>query len=119
MNITLEDIKSLGKDKRRRHKFGAVSCQRGQIKFPSKLERRMYDKLVQLQKAGEVVGFLRQPGFDLAGGVRYFADFQVFWSDGTVQFIDTKGRDTTISAMKRKMVEAEYPWVKIEIVTKV
>ena len=119
MTITLEDIKKLKNSKRLSHKFGAVRCQRDQINFPSKLERKMYDKLVQLQQSGEIVGFLRQPGFDLPGKVRYFADFQIFWSDGSVQFIDTKGRDTTISVMKRKMVEAQYPWVKIEIVTKV
>lgn len=118
MPISLDDIKKMKKAKRLTHKFGAVKCEREGIKFPSKLERRFYDKLQMLKEKGEVLFFLRQPAFDLPGGVRYFADFQVFWADGTVDFIDTKGRDTTISAAKRKMVEDLYP-VEIKIVSRV
>lgn len=118
MAISLEDIKKMKKKKRLKHKFGAIRCERRDIKFPSKLERRYYDHLNILIASGEVLFFLRQPAFDLPGKVRYFADFQVFWSDGTVDFVDTKGRDTTISLAKRKMVEALYP-VEIKIVTKV
>lgn len=118
MAISIEDIKKMKKKKVLRHKFGAVRCERKGIKFPSKLERRYYDHLNLLIKSGEVLFFLRQPAFDIAGGVRYFADFLVFWADGTVDFVDTKGRDTTISSAKRKMVEDLYP-VEIKIVKKV
>ena len=118
MPISLDDIKKMKKGKRLKHKFGAVQCEREGIKFPSRLERRFYDKLKMLQQKGEVLFFLRQPAFDLPGKIRYFADFLVFWSDGTVDFIDTKGRDTTISAAKRKMVEDLYP-VEIKIINKV
>lgn len=102
-----------------KHKFNAIPCKRGNIKFPSKLERAMFDRLRLMQKEGKVIGFLRQIGFDLPGGVRYYADFQVFWNDGTVTFIDTKGKDTPMSTMKIKMVQDEYPWLTIEIVRKV
>ena len=102
-----------------KHKFGAIRCKRDAIKFPSKLERRYYDKLKMLQNSGKVLLFLRQPGFDLPGGVRYFADFQVFWADGTVDFVDTKGRDTAIGIAKRKMTEDLYYPIKIKIVKKV
>lgn len=118
MAITSEDIKNLRKQKAVKHKFGAVRCERDGIKFPSRLERRYYDKLCMLQKSGEVLFFLRQVGFDLPGKVRYFADFLVFWADGNVDIVDTKGRDTTISQLKRKQVEELYP-VEIKIVTKV
>lgn len=118
MAISLEDIKKMKKQKRLKHKFGAVRCERDSIKFPSKLERRYYDKLLLMQKSGEVLFFLRQVGFDLPGGVRYFCDFQVFWTDGTVDFVDTKGKETTIGSAKIKMVEDLYP-VEIKIVKKV
>jgi hypothetical protein len=118
MPITLEDLGQLRKRKAQKHKFGAVSCERDQKKFPSRLERRYYDQLKVRQSRGEVVMFLRQIPFDLPGGVKYVCDFQVFLADGTVEFIDTKGRDTAMSLAKRKMVEELYP-VEIIIVTKV
>lgn len=98
-----------------KHKFGAKRCETDGIKFPSKLEAKYYGLLKLRQQAGEVLFFLRQVAFDLPGGVRYFSDFQVFLADGTVEFIDTKGRDTPISIAKRKMVEDLYP-VEIRIV---
>lgn len=101
------------------HKYGAVKTQRNGVTFSSKAEARYYDKLCLLQKAGEIVGFLRQPGFDCGGGVRYYADFQIFWSNGNVTFVDVKGRDTPLSIAKRKIVEASHPWLTIDIVTKV
>jgi hypothetical protein len=82
------------------------------------LEGRYYDQLKLRQSTGEVVFFLRQIPFDLPGGVKYVCDFQVFLSDGSVEFIDTKGRDTQMSIAKRKIVEDLYP-VEIKIVTKV
>jgi hypothetical protein len=115
MAISLEDLKELRKRKAQRHKFGAVSCERDQKKFPSRLERRYYDQLKIRQSNGEVVFFLRQAPFDLPGGVKYVCDFQVFLADGTVEFVDTKGRDTQMSIAKRKIVEDLYP-VEIKIV---
>lgn len=101
-----------------RHKFGAVSCVRDNKKFPSKLERRYYDQLKIRQQSGEIFFFLRQVPFDLPGGVKYICDYAVFLSDGTVEFVDTKGRDTPMSIAKRKIVEDLYP-LEIKIVTKV
>lgn len=101
-----------------KHKFGAIRCERDEKKFPSRLERSYYDKLKLRQKNGEVIFFLRQIAFDLPGGIRYFSDFLVFLSDGSVEFIDTKGRDTQLSLNKRKQVEELYP-VEIKIVKKV
>ena len=102
---------------RSKHKFGAVRCERDGKKFPSKLEARYYDRLRLLQNSGQVLFFLRQIPFDLPGNTRYVCDFQVFYSNGDISFVDTKGKDTTLSQTKRKMVEELYP-VTIEIVTK-
>jgi len=118
MLITIDDIKKNKKAKRLKHKFKAARCERWGKKFPSKLERAFYEKLVELQEKGEVLFFIRQPAFDLASNLRYFADFLVFWADGTADFIDTKSRDTTLSLAKRKMVEELFP-VEIKIIKKV
>ncbi len=92
-----------------KHKFGAVKTERDGITFASKLEAAYYDKLKLFQKAGSVLFFLRQVPFHLPGGVKYVCDFQVFYSDGTVEFIDVKGMETPEFIAKKRMVEALYP----------
>lgn len=99
-----------------KHKYGAKRTKRDEHTFDSKLEARYYDFLRKQEKEGTVVFFLRQVPFHLPGGIRYLADFQVFWDDGEVSFIDVKGRDTPISSMKRKQVESIYP-VDIEVIS--
>ena len=116
--INASDLSILRKRKAIRHKFGAVSCERDQKKFPSRLERRYYDQLKVRQSSGEVIFFLMQTPFQLPGNVKYVVDFTVFLADGSVEFVDTKGRDTVLSIAKRKMVEDLYP-IEIKIVTKV
>jgi len=98
-----------------RHKFSAVRCEQDDIKFSSKAERSYYNKLKLLQKAGEVVFFLMQTPFKLPGNTKYVVDFQVFYADGTVSFIDVKGMSTPMFIMKKKQVEDLYP-VKIQVV---
>ena len=100
---------------RHRHKFGAKPTIRDGIKFPSKLEALYYDRLVLLQRAGEVLFFLSQVPFHLTGGVKYVVDFQVFYTGGTVEFVDVKGKETQAFIDKKKMVEALYP-VEIKVV---
>ena len=96
------------------HKYKAVRTERNGIKFPSRKEARRYDELVLLQKAGEVVMFLRQPLFDIGGGTTYKADFLVFWKDGHVGTEDIKGYKTKEFIKAKKQVEALYP-VEIEV----
>ena len=102
-----------------RHKYGAKRCEEDSIKFPSRLERNYYQKLKLAKKSGELLEFLRQPLFDLPGGVSYRADFIEFWRDGTVRVTDCKGMLTKDFISKKKMVEALYPHIEIEIVKKV
>ena len=100
-----------------RHKFKAVAVKDDGHHFPSKLEWAYYKHLQMLQKAGEVLFFLRQVPFHLAAG-KYLCDFQVFYDDGLVEFIDVKGFMTPMSKFKIKEVEALYP-IKIKIVKSV
>lgn len=102
---------------RRKHKFSAKKTELDGIKFPSKLEASYYERLKLLQKAGEVVFFLRQVPFHLGGGVTYRVDYQVFYTNGEVAFIDVKGHETEEFITKKKLVESMYP-VEIEVVKK-
>lgn len=117
--ITVDEFKALQKSKAKSHKFGAVRCRRGEVKFPSKLERSYYDHLVLLQKAKEIDFFLRQVPLYLPGNIRYVVDFVVFKThaiDGLqIEFIDVKGKPTATYKMKKKMVEEMYPIKIIEV----
>lgn len=95
------------------HKFHARPTELDNIKFASRKEARYYKELKLRQQAGEVLFFLRQVPFHLTGGVKYVCDFQVFLSNGTVEFVDIKGMETDIFKLKKKQVEELYP---IEII---
>lgn len=99
------------------HKFRAKSVIDDSHHFPSKLEHRYYQQLLLRQKAGEVLFFLRQVPFHLPGGVKMIIDYQEFLSDGSVRFVEVKGRETPLYIAKKKMVEEIYP-VIIEVIKK-
>jgi len=98
-----------------KHKFRAKQTLSNGIKFQSKKEARYYERLNLLQKAGEIIFFLRQVPFDIAGGVKYRADFMEFRSDGTVHIVDVKGFKTPEYIARKKMVEALYPIIIEEV----
>jgi len=100
-----------------KHKFGAKKCERNGIKFPSKLERSVYDHLVLLQKAGKILFFLRQIPFDLPGAAKHVVDFMVFLPENAL-FIEAKGRDLPMGKLKRKQVE-EIFGIDIHLATSV
>ena len=89
------------------------------IRFASSLEARRYQELGQLQKAGVVLWFIRQPSFDLGAGVRYVADFLVVYA-GMLQRIsveDCKGFKTPVFKVKEKLFRERYPAVQLRLVT--
>lgn len=95
-----------------KHKFRAIPVSLEGIKFASKKEARRYQELKLLQKAGELIFFLRQTPFHLPGNVKYVSDFMCFWQDGTVTIEDVKGIRTPMYILKKKQIESIYP-VKI------
>ena len=97
-----------------RHKFRAVPSESDGIWFGSKKERAYYQQLKLRVQSGEVLFFTRQTGFDLPGKVRHFLDFVEYWADGTVHFVEVKGRDLPMGRLKRKQVETIYP-ITIEV----
>lgn len=98
-----------------RHKFNAVRTEVDGVKFSSKREAAYYSQLLLAKKAGELLFFLRQVPFHLAGGVRYVCDFAEFWRNGEVRFVDTKGFRTQMYIAKKKIVEATYPITILEV----
>ena len=99
-----------------RNKYNAQPTYRDGMRFDSKKEAEFYDMLKLQKESGFVVLFLRQSRFDLPGNIKYTCDFQVFYSDGTVKFIDVKGFSTKSFLRSKKMVEELYWPVEIEVV---
>lgn len=102
----------------RGHKYGvspAAERTVGGTLFGSKAEARRWVELEELRAAGAVRFTLRQVPFHLPGGVRYVADFAVFWADGRVTFEDVKGHATEAYRVKKRLVEALFPVVVQEV----
>ncbi len=97
------------------HKFHAQRTDVDGVKFSSKKEARYYQQLLLAEKSGELLFFLRQVPFHLAGGGRYVCDFAEFWKNGEVRFVDSKGFRTPMFIAKKKMVEASYPIKILEV----
>src|SRR3990167_6215673 len=94
------------------HKFKACPTTVDCIRFSSKKESEYYKELcLRQQKGGDVLFFLRQIPFHLPGGIKHIIDFQVFFTDGSVRFIEVKGFDTPNGKIKRRLVESLYPIV--------
>jgi len=95
-------------------KFHNILTECDGIRFQSKKEAKYYRELCCRVHAGEVLYFLRQVPFHLKGG-KHLVDFMEVWTDGSVHFVEVKGKDLPMGKLKRKMVEAEFP-VKITVV---
>lgn len=89
----------------KRSKYGNRKTWRDGFAFDSELEANRYTQIRLLVAAGEVVGYHRQPMYDLPGGRVYKADFVVYWADGSKTVEDCKGCDDPMSKLKRDQVE--------------
>ncbi len=100
----------------KRHKYNAKATVIDGFRFDSKKEAARYVRNKLLLSNGEMTMQLRQTPFHLPDGVIYRLDFMEFYSNGSILFVDVKGRDTKMSKLKRGMVECLYPHVKITLV---
>jgi hypothetical protein len=96
-----------------RHKYNAVMVERDGFKFASKKEGKRYEMLKILQRAKEVVMFIHQVPFRMPGST-YWADFMVFWNDGSVTVEDVKGMKTASYKKQVAMMAVHYPCVEIQ-----
>ena len=106
--------------RRYRNKYKAIKVTYDGITFDSKLEGARYKVLKMLQEAGEISDLETQVPYrcDVNGKVicRYYADFRYKVNERVI-VEDTKGVLTHVFNLKKKLVEALYPDVSIEIVT--
>ena len=112
--------------KKRKSKFNNEKTIVDDILFDSKKEADYYLELQILKKAGVVTDFELQPKFVLQPSyykdgkkiqaITYKADFKVFYKDGRVEIVDTKGFETQVFKIKKKMLEYLYPDITLIIV---
>lgn len=104
---------------KKKSKFKNIRCQSADGKnFASRLELDYYEQLLLRWKAGDVLWFIRQPSFDLEGGVVYRADFLVVTSARDIEVIDTKGHLLRDCKNKLKQLKARYG-IEVQLVRSV
>lgn len=101
-------------EKLARKKYGNHITHVDGIRFDSKREAKYYEQLLLRQAAGEVSYFLRQVAVHMPGGTRLVVDFQEHHADGSVHYIDVKGRETPVFRLKKREIEHHYP-IRIEL----
>jgi len=106
--------------RRRKNKYGAIKVQYDGYKFDSKLEAARYKQLKLMEKAGQLTNLELQPKFpcEVSGKkiCTYISDFRYTLKNGKEVVEDVKGVETAVFKLKKKLVEALYPDVTIEIV---
>jgi hypothetical protein len=112
--------------RKKRNKYGAIKVLAYGIKFDSKKEKKRYDELTLLVKAGEIQSFIHQVPFiyeiDGKKMFKYIADYVIINMDGSRRVEDVKGfdkktkkfRTTPLFNLKKKLIEAQYK-IKIEL----
>ena len=94
---------------RGRAKYGNQRTEVDGLKFDSKHEAEVYQGLMLMVRAGELKAVIRQVGFDLPGGIRYFADFVTVAPDNTITVYDAKSeitRQNRVYINKKKQMAA-------------
>ena len=106
----------------RRNKYGAVATVVDGIRFASKAEARRYGELKILEASGEIARLEVQPRLKcVVGGVKvceYVADF-AYWMRGDSNqrvFEDVKGVETAVFKLKRKLILALYPGIRLDVI---
>lgn len=124
--MNVEDYKKLVK-KTKSSKFNNVKSEIDGYKFDSKKESEFYGSLKIKKQAGLIKGFKMQVPYEIIiNNIRianYFLDFLVENNDGTIEYIDIKGKDkktnkfikTGVFALKKRLVEAIYG-IKISMI---
>ena len=111
--LSSEQLKKLGIEQPK-NKYNARKTVVDGITFDSKKEAKKYQELNLLLRAGEIVEIHLQPEFELIPdfeyqgkkirGVKYTADFMVYWKNGKIQIIETKGCKTRDYVIRKKLL---------------
>lgn len=123
--FSLKDGKIVNKSKS--SKFGNVKVEIDGYKFDSRKESEFYGSLKIKKQAGLIKNFKMQVPYNIVVNnihiANYFLDFEVDNNDGTIEYIDIKGKDkktnkfikTGVFALKKRLVEAIYG-IKISMI---
>jgi hypothetical protein len=123
--FSLKDGKIVNKSKS--SKFGNVKVEIDGYKFDSRKESEFYGSLKIKKQAGLIKDFKMQVPYNIVVNnihiANYFLDFEVENNDGTIEYIDIKGKDkktnkfikTGVFALKKRLVEAIYG-IKISMI---
>jgi hypothetical protein len=113
--------------KRKRSKFGVDMTTKGKknrtedgITFDSDLECRYYREVIKEGiKDGSIdhcdlqIKYLLQPKFSKNGKnylpINYVADFVIYYTNGEVLVVDTKGLPDATAKLKKKLMDFNYP----------
>lgn len=113
---------ALGAKPKRRHKYGVSAPEQRTadgITFDSSAECKRYGELKLLERGGFIRRLELQPVYAVEVNgkpiCKYIADFRYF-EGGERVVEDVKGLQTPEFKLKRKLVEALYPGLKIRIV---
>jgi hypothetical protein len=108
-------------------KFGNKKTTVDGITFDSKLEARFYEFAKQMKADGHIKDFEMQKRFEvfpqfrkdgkLYRKIEYVADFVIHHHDGSVEIIDTKGVETDVFKIKRKLFEHKYEDLHLKAIT--
>ena len=100
-----------------RNKYRAVKTEVDGITFDSRREATRYMELILMERMREISNLELQPKFEcVVNGHKicsYRADFRYFTANGCV-VEDVKGVKTAVYRLKKKLVEATHPGVKIQ-----
>lgn len=112
-------VRPFGLEAPRVSKYRAVKTVVDGITFHSAAEARRYLQLKLLERSGHIRQIELQPVYKIEIGGKHICkvilDFR-YW-EGQLRVVeDVKGRDTAVSRLKRKLVEASYPGTKIMVV---
>ena len=103
------------------NKYGAIKVKLDGYVFDSKLEAARYKFLRELETAGAVSDIEVHPPFPcFVEGKKiclYKADFRYKNAQGEEVVEDTKGIQTDVFKLKKKLVEALYPWLEIQVIS--
>ena len=119
--------------KKKRSKFGVDQTEAGikkrtstniitgeTIIFDSELEKKYYeDIIIKGMKDGTIKTFKLQQRYKLTPSfkykdksireITYVSDFDIYYSDGTLLVVDTKGRATADAKIKKKLMHYYHP----------
>ena len=103
--------------KPKRGKFGNIktSDPEGGKAYDSRLEAKHGAEYQVMLERGEIRKLERQKVFTLHAGIKYIADFLITHLDGSLEAVDSKGMETAIFKLKKKLFLVDFPAVKLTI----